>query len=259
MTSSGFVGTDCITIVRVLVLLLVWSSFWWASPTRFGSKKNQSLLALCAYTFMSILGTTALWQSNLAGAAFHPWRFLQHEVHSPHPPTSSLFVYLDAQFAWYAVSLVGMAFDRSASDSAVMCLHHCFTLLSIAVAFITEQALWVLAIVLLMHDYSDVLLHFAKLLLYRKAPQWRADVAFALFAVSFFIGRLVLFPQFILAAAYNLLSSEKSASADHAGLRIMVVAAVPLLCMHIYWFRLICRIICKTLRQGGAASDIRDD
>jgi hypothetical protein len=79
-----------------------------------------------------------------------------------------------------------------------MMIHHIVTIFLIVFSY-GANFIRVGSLVLLVHDASDVFLELAKLFNYAKC-QTLCDIGFVIFAISFFVCRLILFPCRIIYA-----------------------------------------------------------
>ena len=95
----------------------------------------------------------------------------------------------------------------------------------------------------------------AKMLHYAKLERC-AEFVFAVFAVLFFITRLVVFPFWLLwAVAFDLPYHTGHFPAQHVALALLTVLQV----LHVYWFKLIALMVCQLLRGQGVKKDVRSD
>ncbi|CAH8392745.1 unnamed protein product [Eruca vesicaria subsp. sativa] len=117
------------------------------------------------------------------------------------------------------------------------------------------------AIILALHDASDVFMETAKIFKYSE-KEFGASVCFALFAISWLLLRLIYFPFWIIrATSIELVHHLDMAVAEDT---IMYYSfntmLLMLLVFHIYWWYLICAMIVRLLKnRGKVGEDIRSD
>ena len=98
-------------------------------------------------------------------------------------------------------------------------------------------------------------LQLAKMLHYAKLER-SAEFVFAVFAVLFFITRLVVFPfRLIWAVAFDLPYHTGHFPAQIMGLSLLILLQV----LHIYWFKLIALMVCQLLKGQRVKKDVRSD
>lgn len=89
------------------------------------------------------------------------------------------------------------------SDSWQMLIHHIITIALILFSYVTNFTR-VGTVIMVIHDIADVFLELAKVLNYTskgKGHRWlkpATDVTFGIFAVVFFLTRLVFYPYHVL-------------------------------------------------------------
>lgn len=148
------------------------------------------------------------------------------------------------------------------SDFLEMTLHHIITIALIVISFITN--FWrVGTSILLLHDLSDVVLEGCKVFNYSSKPAGRkwikdyiVDPGFGVFAVVFFVTRLVLFPRYILYSV--IIDGYKVYGCEWGGCPVFIGLLVSLQCLHIFWFYLIMRMVVR-LFTVGIEGDVRSD
>jgi len=109
------------------------------------------------------------------------------------------------------------------------------------------------------HDTADIFLESGKCFIYAskaKGNKWAgnvSDVLFGLFAFSFFVTRLIIYPRFLL---YSLLVEAPQIMGIWSGYWSFALLLIVLQCLHIFWFYLIVRMIFKLLKNGKSANDL---
>ncbi|KAJ3085161.1 hypothetical protein HK102_000252 [Quaeritorhiza haematococci] len=209
------------------------------------------------YGFSTLVGVYVLSQQNWVGSAplfFEGW---------PNMPMSQLEkIYYAVGWGNYfyaSVEMFASPAQRRQKDFAAMTIHHITTLFLIWFSY-----LWgfhrIGQVILLLHDCSDPVMELAKCFLY-SGRQRLADIAFAAFALVFFVTRNVIFPVHVISSvplyAYHD-DGSKMPFGNNTINWILVAALSTLEVLHIYWFYLIMRIAIKAVRSSGVQGDVRD-
>eukprot|EP00403_Amphidinium_massartii_P014495 CAMPEP_0178426556 /NCGR_PEP_ID=MMETSP0689_2-20121128/29294_1 /TAXON_ID=160604 /ORGANISM="Amphidinium massartii, Strain CS-259" /LENGTH=344 /DNA_ID=CAMNT_0020048243 /DNA_START=59 /DNA_END=1093 /DNA_ORIENTATION=- len=154
-------------------------------------------------------------------------------------------------------------------DFIEMQVHHWVTVILVLLSYVYG---WIRVgtIVMVLLDPADVPLHIAKMFKYgadaggpRSAKfQFVADRLFEIFAVVFFISRLVLYPYTCWSAkdeSIDVWSKEVGRQWEHdAAEWLAVILLFTLLVLQVYWFALIIRVAI-TMARTGKADDVRSD
>ncbi|CAH2053323.1 unnamed protein product, partial [Thlaspi arvense] len=168
-----------------------------------------------------------------------------------------LYYMCQCGFYMYGVAAL-LAWETRRKDFAVMMSHHVITIILIGYSYLTSF-FRIGAIILALHDASDVFMESAKIFKYSE-KEFGASVGFALFALSWLLLRLIYFPFWIIwATSIELLDYLDMTSAEGT---IMYYSfntmLLMLLVFHIYWWYLICAMIVRLLKnRGKVGEDIR--
>jgi len=161
------------------------------------------------------------------------------------------------------IHFLGFQFiDTIRKDFLEMFIHHIATF-SLLVFSLICGYYRIGVLVLFMHDISDVFLEASKLFLYSEAklPVVKiplADIGFVIFALSFLIFRLVLYPwKVVYPLPTNVIPNH--GGSDWGVSYYFVGFLLILQALHIYWFYLISVMICKFVLKGNVEGDIRSD
>ncbi|XP_024396560.1 ceramide synthase 1 LOH3 isoform X2 [Physcomitrium patens] len=165
------------------------------------------------------------------------------------------------QCGFYVYSVAAlMVWETRRKDFGVMMAHHFITIGLIAFSYVQGSYRAGIS-TLLLHDISDVFLEIAKLCKYSHF-EVGASVCFGLFALSWFVLRLVIFPFWIIWS----ISVEVMQYLDLGGNKefkqyyFQSTLLIMLFIFHIYWWILICRMLVKLFRDSGKVSDdVRSD
>ncbi|KAG0473445.1 hypothetical protein HPP92_015302 [Vanilla planifolia] len=116
-------------------------------------------------------------------------------------------------------------------------------------------------VILALHDTSDVFLEAAKVFKYAE-KEMLASISFGCFAVSWLILRLVFFPFWIIkTSSYDTIEYlMKKGQFPKILYYIFNTMLLMLLVFHMYWWKLICAMIIRQLKnRGKVGEDIRSD
>lgn len=238
------------------VLEYLWNSRRNRSAEKKIVKFVEALWRLLFYSYFCFVGykalfvpTTVVWIINTK----------EHWKDWPlQPVTDAVSFYYQVELGAYLHQLMWTEVARS--DSVEMLIHHIATILLILGSYLTNFTR-IGASILLLHDISDVFLESAKIFVYiskSKGGKWACnfcDCLFVLFAVSFFITRLVVYPRYLV---YSLLYEAPMAIGYWPGFPLFAGLLLVLQCLHIFWFHLILRMI-PSLLSSGIQKDERSD
>ena len=151
--------------------------------------------------------------------------------------------------------------EVSRSDAVEMIVHHITTILLLTFSYITNFTR-VGASIMLLHDSADVLLESAKCFNYiskAKDSKWACkfcDTIFALFAITFLVTRLIIYPRYIIYSVF--FEAPNHFGTNWAGFWVFSVLLVILQFLHIFWFYLIAKMLWN-LASKGVEKDVRSD
>lgn len=207
------------------------------------------------------------------------WDFFTNEpvvlnIFQPYPPPRSEFVqmYYMQALGFYASALVFLvAYDTRRSDFVQLFIHHIVTVGLVWVSHIYGYTR-VGALIIALHDLGDIFLYGATTL--NKLKFAGLDTAvFAVFAVTFYVTRLVVFPRLVygvLVESFQYLlyidsgfnewgKYFETALVHWASFAVMLNT---LILLHCFWFVLILRMIYREVFLGQKITkqgDIRED
>eukprot|EP00923_Selenidium_pygospionis_P022623 GHVN01039140.1.p1 GENE.GHVN01039140.1~~GHVN01039140.1.p1 ORF type:complete len:387 (+),score=45.77 GHVN01039140.1:62-1222(+) len=172
------------------------------------------------------------------------------------------FFYL-TQMAFWASNIVYLFLERKRSDFSVMLVHHVSTVLLLTGSYMMN--LWrVGLVVLVLHDLGDILLYSAKTTQYSVMPRKVVDTLFVMFAVMFFISRLVLYPKLVVLPCLDYSMFREATHGlvwwpwDVPGVGVLTAFLVVLQVLHLFWFWLIMQIVVKTTLKAKSITDKGD-
>eukprot|EP01013_Petalomonas_cantuscygni_P016849 TRINITY_DN33906_c0_g1_i1.p1 TRINITY_DN33906_c0_g1~~TRINITY_DN33906_c0_g1_i1.p1 ORF type:complete len:415 (+),score=65.55 TRINITY_DN33906_c0_g1_i1:127-1371(+) len=171
-------------------------------------------------------------------------------------PISSLFiVFYLCEAGFYMSELVAILIEPRRSDFVVYVVHHVGTLILIFGSWsFGEEVLGL--VVLWLHDFPDTLLSAAKLCLYVKQT-FLAQVIFALFAVAYFVFRVV--GMTMMFVANHAVGREARGGFAMYPFALEVLLFGILTPLHVYWFSLIVRMLFANASEDPRSDDESDD
>ena len=149
--------------------------------------------------------------------------------------------------------------DIKRKDFVEMVVHHVVTLLLLTFSWMVNFTR-IGALVLAVHDGCDVFLQLAKVFNYMQKYDYRTytDVTFVIFAITFFVCRLVIFP-------FRIIYTSLVWTVTEGGYKPWFVyyffngLLLSLLVLHIIWFSFIMGMVVRWLRTGEMKKDARSD
>lgn len=162
--------------------------------------------------------------------------------------------YYYLSFGHYIHLFVTQFFEPKRKDWWEMFIHHIVTMALIFFSYIVNFTR-IGVVVLLCHDGSDIFLELAKLFNYMKMSTL-CDVTFSIFALAFFIGRLVMYPWRVIYVAIVLGSEQVGI---WRGWYIFVGLLFVLQILHIFWFYTIACMVYSFVATGNVEKDVREE
>ncbi|PIN10399.1 Protein transporter of the TRAM (translocating chain-associating membrane) superfamily [Handroanthus impetiginosus] len=220
------------------------------------AKCSESMWKLTYYTTLELCVLVAAYQESWFGDVKQYFRGWPHQELK----LSLKLIYM-IQCGFYIYSIAALLlWETRRKDFAVMMSHHVVTVILIAYSYIT-RFFRIGAVILALHDASDVFLEGAKVFKY-SGKELGASVCFGLFALSWLVLRLIFFPFWVIrSSSYYSCQALKLSEWYHMGLYyIFNTMLLTLLVFHIYWWKLICAMIIRQLKSWGkVGEDIRSD
>jgi len=226
------------------VLTMIWVGLWVRGPMK--DRRVQTWWQLGGYIILFAFGSWRMYAEGLGDYFLHPKNL--YDIRDLPSRWTKLF--FEIEVAWYVSSLICTLVNREAKDFRAMLFHHLITPVEIYFSYHCPYHGTGLGVMVL-HDTSDVFLHAAKAF-HHEGLGKITDITFTVFAVVFFVTRLVILPQLPWAFwAY-------SGRTDFCG-ETMAATLVVLVLLHSYWFSLIVQMIMKFVKDGSVEGDIRDE
>ena len=225
------------------------------------TKYVEALWRFVFYAAFVVIGTYALFVND---GVFEPQEWIKETDKfwrgwPNHAMSDAIRLYYQVELGSYLHQLMWTEVSRS--DAMEMMLHHMTTILLIGLSYITNYTR-VGVTIMLLHDTADVFLESAKVFNYSskaKGHEWAkvvCDVLFAIFALTFFVTRLILYPLFIIRSV--LFEAPNHFGVDWIGFWVFAGLLVILQGLHVFWFYLIARMLHK-LATTGIEKDERSD
>ncbi|KAG0629928.1 hypothetical protein M758_1G140100 [Ceratodon purpureus] len=162
---------------------------------------------------------------------------------------------------FYVYSIFALMFwETRRSDFVVSMSHHVTSLMLIVFSYVAKLAR-IGSVVLAVHDGSDVFLEVGKLTKYSGLVVI-PSISFILFAISWFILRLIIFPFVVLRSTCfeSLQYLDKRMVEGPIFYYVFNTLLITLQVVHIYWWVLIWRMIMRQIADRGKISDdVRSD
>jgi ceramide synthetase len=273
-----------IAIILQTAILLMIRSFIVQIPSLFSkagtktdslkqAKHGESFWFFVYYSFVFTAGIAYLWDKEWLWDTRKYW--LSDVMATPEFPVGLQLIYI-TQTAFYIGASIVILFLSDAranhKDKLIMLTHHFVTVMLLAVSFASGQHR-IGSVVLILHDVSDIFLEGSKLCRY-SGFESVTNVGFAIFALVFFVSRLIVFPIRILYAihkhfppgvAYSIAQCDFTNGNCNAPYFTVTIPTFWLLllgtlqCLHIYWFALIFRMVVRAISERHVEKDIRSD
>ncbi|KAJ7179942.1 TLC domain-containing protein [Mycena crocata] len=184
----------------------------------------------------------------------------------PHIPLAApvKFYYL-TQSAFYTHQILVLNAEAPRKDHLQMMTHHVITVFLMGASYFFNFTR-VGCLIMVLMDWCDIFLPLAKMMRYIGLSQIICDSTFAMFLVSWFITRHVLF-NFVVVSTYTdlprLVPFEWSPHLGRFLSReywvIFCACLTALQIIQIIWFATICRVAWRVITSGEGASDDRSD
>lgn len=213
-------------------------------------KFRETFWRFIFYSSSSILGIWIVHDKKYLWSA--AWFFLNYpEDHQIDLPR---YVYYMIELAFYCSLMISQFSDVKRKDFVEMFIHHIATIMLISGSYITNMTK-IGAIIMLVHDVSDVFLEFAKLAKYAKLVK-TTTVGFALLAISFITTRMVIFPAYVIR---GVIFEGMVILKPFCGFLIVLTGFLLVLqILHLYWFTHLIRTA-YALLVGKVQKDTRSE
>jgi len=170
--------------------------------------------------------------------------------------------------ARYFQAVISVLIEPKRKDFIQMMVHHVVTLVVIFFSYFMALN-HIGVVVMFILDPADVPLHLAKLCRYtavatkQRLWQFMGDRLFEIFAVSFFVTRMIFYGYVCWSAQFESWGyyhkfNEVPRHYLYATYTCLMLLHV-LLALQVYWCSLLVKVIVKMLRDGESVEDVRSD
>ncbi|XP_064647648.1 ceramide synthase 5-like isoform X2 [Lineus longissimus] len=203
------------------------------------------------YVSAHIYGTVILWNKRYFAETLHCW------IGWPHQHVSSdLYWYYMIELGFYVALAFSLMTDVRRKDFYEMIIHHIATIGLLTFSWINNMVR-IGSLVLVVHDAVDYWMEGAKMAKYIR-KQKICDAMFVVFAVVWFVTRLVIFPICII-KPIMVTPGLHNYVPGWPGLTLMKTQLIILLGLHIVWTYFIGRIAVKSVLYDNVQKDERSD
>ncbi|XP_032241469.2 ceramide synthase 6 isoform X2 [Nematostella vectensis] len=210
-------------------------------------KAKESSWRFVFYTGATIYGFCILYKEKWLWDTDHC--FIGYHGHVM---SEELYIYYVVELGFYVSLTISQFVDVQRKDFWQMLIHHIVTILLLSFSY-AAAFFRIGAVIVLVHDVSDVFLEAAKVANYAKLRQL-CDCLFVLFAISFFVARLFIYPVWVLASVYR---ANELAEPFNSWITFMTLL-IMLQILHIFWGWSIIVVVYR-LSHGKDAKDVRSD
>lgn len=171
-----------------------------------------------------------------------------------HFMTTKLYWYYLIELAFYTSTTATQFFDVKRKDFWEMFIHHIATILLLAGSYVmnfTKMG----SFIIIVHDSADFYLEFAKMSKYAELKQ-TTNIAFTLFAIAFFLSRMMVLPFWILPAVW---SGGVSMFLPFSIIHCLFPFLLTLQLLHFYWGYHVAGGVYSSIVKGKIERDTRSD
>lgn len=201
------------------------------------------------YSLMFGYGMAVLWGKSWLWDIRYCWYHYPH-----HAVEADVWWYYMIELTFYWSLTFSQFYDVKRKDFVEMFIHHITTILLMGLSW-TCNLTRVGTLVLVIHDVADILLEAAKLCKYTNY-QRTCDILFTLFAVTWIVTRLGVYPTWIL---YSTTIEAPQIVEMFPAYYIFNALLAILLMLHVIWTYFILKIVYKAMYTGKTEKDTRSD
>ncbi|KAJ7507744.1 TLC domain-containing protein [Mycena galericulata] len=184
----------------------------------------------------------------------------------PHIPIAApVKIYYITQTAFYLHQVFVLNAEAPRKDHWQMMAHHVISVFLMGASYFFNFTR-VGCLIMVLMDCCDIFIPIAKMMRYLNLPQIASDSTFALFIVSWFVTRHVLFMLVIISTYTDLPRLVPFEWAPQLGRFlsreywvIFCACLTALQILQVIWFGIACRIAYRALTTSAGASDERSD
>jgi ceramide synthetase len=220
------------------------------------TKFGEAFWRFLFYSYFTFLGIQILLYPKTAEWIIDTQN---HFINWPFQRIPDIIVfYHQVQLGCYIHQLMWTEVSRS--DSLEMIIHHLTTITLVLISHVTMFHR-VGSLTFFLHDISDVFLESAKCFNYASKAKGHelfsiiSNILFGIFAISFLVLRLILYPKLVV---YSVVVESRDILGVWPGYYLISTLLSILVCLHIFWFSLICNMIYR-MSSGGLEKDVRSE
>ena len=211
-------------------------------------KFAQSAVEALTYGMFTVFGLLIVPYNEFFWPSTKWWI---HKLEKQPMQTDAVWCFYILYFTRYVQAGISVTMEHRRKDFVEMMAHHVVTAAVVAISYFGYVPVGL--VIMVLFDPADVPLHTAKCLKYlaecrpmggvRSVLQFGSNRSFEVFAVSFFVTRLVMYP-------YVMWSCHVESQPLGAQGNIAIVLLWILLGLNVYWFYLIIRVVVKMAVNG---------
>ncbi|ESO05365.1 hypothetical protein HELRODRAFT_131704, partial [Helobdella robusta] len=167
---------------------------------------------------------------------------------------TEVWTYYMVEFGFYVSLIFSLCTDVRRKDFRQMMLHHFVTMTLMFMSWCNNMVR-VGSLTLCLHDIVDWWLEGAKLANYIRCTKL-CDALFIVFALLWFVTRLVIFPLWILNTTFF---ESRSILGEFGACYAFNLLLFSLLALHFIWFYTILKMLSKYVMKGKVKKDSRSD
>ncbi|KAL7156810.1 hypothetical protein ABFS83_02G034200 [Erythranthe nasuta] len=228
-------------------------AIWLLSRGTTQPKHNTAKIVKCSESMWKLIYYSTIEFCVLATIYHEPWFRDVNQL-------ALKLIYM-CQCGFYIYIIFALvAWETRRKDFSVMMSHHVVTVILISYSYIA-RFFQIGAVILALHDASDVFLEAAKIFKY-SGKEVGASVCFGLFALSWLLLKLVFFPFWVLRSTSIHTCKVLKLSEDYVmgAYYVLNTMLFTLFVFHIYWGKLIFDMIIKQFEnRGKVGEDIRSE
>jgi len=201
------------------------------------------------YSSAFVYGFVCLWDEAWFNNIRHCWYNYPH-----HDVPKEIWWYYMIELGFYWSLFFSQFSDVKRKDFVEMFIHHVITISLLCCSW-TCNLHRAGSLVLVIHDFADIFLEFAKMANYTKFTTL-CDCVFVFFTVSWIVTRLAIFPSWIL---YSAIVEAPQLVQMFPAYYIFNALLSVLLVLHVIWTYYILKIPYRTLVVKEKIKDSRSD
>ncbi|XP_051828425.1 ceramide synthase 4-like [Antechinus flavipes] len=158
------------------------------------------------------------------------------------------------EMGFYFSLLLTLPFDIKRKDFKEQIIHHFTAVFLMSVSYSANMVASG-AMVLLLHDVTDIFLEAGKMLNYAK---WRVaqDIVFVIFALMFIITRIFFFPVRVI---YIIVCFFETNGLKSVVYYLCLTLLLVVMSLNVFWSSLILKMLFKLFSEGRVKKDVRSD